>query len=95
MQAIQKQIDLFIGETVETIEPPLDNTLYRYGFALLPASYFFLNDLLYLLSLFMTVMVSSKGKLKGNYFVEEGGLFSINDLLSWKPSKSEDQVQFE
>jgi len=43
----------------------------------------------------MTVMVSSKGKLKGNYFVEEGGLFSINDLLSWKPSKSEDQVQFE
>jgi len=50
MQAIQKQIDLFIGETVETIEPPLDNTLYRYGLALIPASYFFLNDVLYLLS---------------------------------------------
>ena len=73
MQAIQKQINLFIGETVETIEPPLDNSLYRYGLALLPASYFFLNDLLYLLSGFMTILVSSTGKLKGSSFVEDGG----------------------
>ena len=77
MQAIQQQLNLFIGETVETIEPPLDNSLYRYGLALLPASYFFLNDLLYLFSGFMTILVSSTGKLKGSSFVEDGESFSF------------------
>ena len=77
MQGIQTIISSFIGETIETIEPPLDNSFYRYGLALLPASYFFVNDLLYLLSTFMIGPVSSKGNLKGTNFVEEAGLFSI------------------
>lgn len=83
-----------MGEYIETVEPPLDNSFYRYGLALLPASYFLINDVLYLLQGFIEVMVSSKGNLKGTNFVENG-LFTIQDLLSLKPSKSAEQVSFE
>ena len=78
-------IDTFLKEYVDTIEPPLDNSLYRFGFALIPASYFFIGDFLSLLNLFVSTLFS--GRLRSGNIVEEG-LFSLQDLYNWKPTKS-------
>ncbi len=98
MSNIARFISTFLTEYVETIEPPLDNSFYRYAFALLPASYFFATDILSMVNEFLSYMLLSPSKtnLRGDNFVNEGGLFTLQDLLpSLKRTKSAGTIEFE
>ena len=67
-------IDRFLNELLSQIEPPLDPVVYRVGFAIIPATYFFLTDMLsYILFLFL-------GTSKGLETIEPIAVHSATDI---------------
>ena len=78
-------LDRVLDEFLTQIEPPLDPLVYRVGFGFIPATYFFLTDMLYYVQ---TVFL---GTAKGLESVEPIAVRSITDIShisdSWNQVK--------
>jgi len=66
--------DQVLNEFLSQIEPPLDPVVYRVGFGFIPATYFFVTDLLFYLQ------VSFLGTAKGLENIEPLTVQSITDI---------------
>ena len=66
--------DRVLNEFLSQIEPPLDPVVYRVGFGFIPATYFFVTDLLFYLQ------ASFLGTAKGLEDIEPLAVRSITDI---------------
>jgi hypothetical protein len=67
-------LDQLLNEFLSQIEPPLDPVVYRVGFGFIPATYFFVTDLLFYLQ------ASFLGTAKGLEKIEPLAVRSITDI---------------
>jgi hypothetical protein len=67
-------LDQVLNEFLSQIEPPLDPVVYRVGFGFIPATYFFVTDLLFYLQ------VSFLATAKGFENIEPLDVQSITDI---------------
>lgn len=96
---LNSQLILTIYDTLSShMSPPLDQNAYRYGFGLVPATYFFVTDVIYFITALIfgtgsgTIVVNAIDKVKESQSFTE--MFqSVMTLI--KPKKSEFREEFE
>ena len=88
-------LDMVLDDPMFTVGPPLDQNIYRYVLGLLPAAYYFTQDILYFVQLILLGPQLQGKNVQEGISTDFGIIEFLKTVFVTKRPKSDDLIQFE